>query len=526
MHQNIHLMKVTFIGAGTMGGAVSLGLAASGAVRPEEITVTARSEKSLRKFKNTGINTCRSNAEAVKGADIIFYAVKPWQMEGVMRETAPSIDFKRQMIVSIAPGVKEADIFNWMSEEGGKPSLAYVIPNTAVEIGESMTFIVPVSVSDGQVKILEKLFRKVGRVEVVESGKLLAGTSVASCGIAYAMRYISASEKGAEMLGLDKNSIRKVVCQTVRGASELISRHKSEPEREIDRVTTPNGLTIKGLYAMEDAGFSESVVKGLTVNTAPRHRIVVKVGSNVLTRQDGALNTTRVSDIVDQIVSIRNLGYDVVLVTSGAVACGRSLIKQNRKLDEVQQRQLFSALGQVRLMDLYYKLFIDYGINVGQILTMKNSFERKRDYATQRECMEVMLSSGVIPIVNENDAVAIKELMFTDNDELSSLVASMIGAEKLIILSNIDGIYDGDPAGPGSKVIGRVSPDDDVTRFISPSKSKFGRGGMVSKCSIAMRTAASGIKVIIANCNRGNILVDLLTRPEETVHTEFDAIQK
>jgi len=362
---------------------------------------------------------------------------------------------------------------------------------------------------------------KVGKVEVVERAKLIAGTSVASCGIAYAMRYISASAQGAKMLGLNDSSIRKVVCQTIRGAAELISQHKSEPEREIDRVTTPNGLTIKGLYAMEDAGFSESVIKGLTVNTAKKHRIVVKVGSNVLTRHDGALNTTRVSSIVDQIVNIRKLGYEVILVTSGAVACGRSLIRQNRKLDEVQQRQLYSALGQVRLMDLYYKLFIDYGVNVGQILTMKNSFERKRDYATQRECMEVMLASGVVPIVNENDAVAIKELMFTDNDELSGLVATMMGAEKLIILSNIDGIYDGDPKNPQSKVIAKVSPKDEVEQYISTSKSEFGRGGMISKCGIALKTAASGIEVIIANGNRDNIITDVLTHPEETIHTEF-----
>lgn len=514
-------MKLTFIGAGNIGGAAAVGLARFSSVNAGSIVVTARHEKSLKRFAKSGIRTSLDNVEAVKGSDIVFYAVKPWQMEDVVAQTRDVLDYDRQMVVSIAPGVPADKLKEWFDKDGRTPSIAYVIPNTAIEIGESMTFIAPVTASDEQTALLKKLFDTVGKALVVPQSQMIAGTSVASCGIAYAMRYISASEKGAKALGLDEKDIQKVVCQTVRGASELICGNNSEPEKEIDRVTTPNGMTIKGLNAMEDAGFSAAVVKGLTVDTRKKRRIVVKVGSNVLTRHDGALDTTRVSSIVDQIVAVRRQGFEVVLVTSGAVACGRSLIRQNDKLDDVQQRQLYSAIGQVRLMDLYYKLFIDYGINVGQILTMKKNFSTKREYNNQRNCVEVMLQSGVVPVVNENDTVSIKELMFTDNDELSGLVATMVGAEALIILSNVDGVYSGDPSAKGSSVIPTLRPGEEFDKFVTDARSEFGRGGMTSKCHIASTTAASGVKVIIANGKRDNIIVDVLTRPEETVHTEF-----
>jgi glutamate 5-kinase len=452
----------------------------------------------------------------------VFYAVKPWQMEAVLRETAPSLDYGRQTIVSIAPGIKPEQLKEWLEKDGTVPSIAYVIPNTAIEIGESMTYISAVTASDEQVSMLKSLFDRVGKTQVVPLEHMLYGTSLASCGIAYAMRYISASAEGGAQLGLEPEGIGEAVCQTVRGAAALVGAKGFDPEHEIDRVTTPNGLTIRGLNAMEEAGFSDAVIKGLKVIKAPRkRRIVVKVGSNVLTRSDGSLDTTRVSSIVDQIVELRGAGYETVLVTSGAVACGRSLIREDRKLTDVQQRQLYSAIGQVRLMDLYYRLFQNYGITVGQVLTMKKNFDEGQEYENQKSCMEVMLQSHVLPVVNENDTVSITELMFTDNDELSGLVAGMVGAETLIILSNVDGVYDGQPEDPYSKVIPIINPTDSFEEHISTKKSSSGRGGMASKCNVARKLAAGGIRVIIANGNREGILVDVLKDPDHTVHTEF-----
>lgn len=250
-------------------------------------------------------------------------------------------------------------------------------------------------------------------------------------------------------------------------------------------------------------------------------RIVIKVGSNVLTRKDGKLDITRMSAIVDQIAWLRNKGYEVILVSSGAVASGRGELKVERKLGSVEQRQLFSALGQVKLINLYYDLFREYHIHVGQVLTMKENFSSRREYLNQRACMTVMLENGVIPIVNENDTVSVTELMFTDNDELSGLIASMMDARMLIILSNIDGIYNGSPSNPDSQVIRTVGHGKDMSEYIQDEKSGFGRGGMITKCSIARKVADEGIRVIIANGRRDDILINLISSPQSTLHTEF-----
>ncbi|MBP5508106.1 MAG: glutamate 5-kinase [Prevotella sp.] len=252
-----------------------------------------------------------------------------------------------------------------------------------------------------------------------------------------------------------------------------------------------------------------------------KHRIVVKVGSNVLTRTDGKLDVTRMSALVDQIAMLRKHGYEVILVSSGAMASGRGELKVSHSLDSVEQRQLFSAVGQVKLIGLYYDLFREFGIHVGQVLTMKENFEPGEQYSNQRACMTVMLENDVLPIVNENDTVSVTELMFTDNDELSGLIAQMMQADTLILLSNIDGIFTANPDNPDAKLIREVAPDCDLSEYIQPEKSAFGRGGMHSKYTTARKVSQSGIRVIIANGERENILTDLFERPANTPHTEF-----
>ena len=252
----------------------------------------------------------------------------------------------------------------------------------------------------------------------------------------------------------------------------------------------------------------------------PYRRITVKVGSNVLTRADGTLDVTRMSALVDQVADLRRRGIEVILVSSGAVASGRSEIRPIRRLDSVDQRQLFSAVGQAKLINRYYELFREHDIAVGQVLTTKESFGTRGHYLNQKNCMTVMLENGVIPIVNENDTISVSELMFTDNDELSGLIASMMDAQALIILSNVDGIYDGSPSDPASRVIPEIRPGDDFASCIQTSKSSFGRGGMLTKTSIARKVADEGITVIIANGRRENVLVEIVENEERRMKKE------
>jgi glutamate 5-kinase len=259
----------------------------------------------------------------------------------------------------------------------------------------------------------------------------------------------------------------------------------------------------------------------------PYKRIAVKVGSNVLTRSDGTLNITRMSALVDQIAELYRNGIAVVLISSGAVASGRSEIKPEKKLDALAARQLYAAVGQAKLINRYYELFREHRIPCGQLLTTKENFGTRRHYLNQKHCMEVMLENGVIPIVNENDSVSVTELMFTDNDELSGLIAAMTNMDALIILSNVDGVYDGDPSDPASRVIQEVAEADDPPPFfVNTEKSQFGRGGMLTKCSIAKKAANEGIAVIIANGMRENILPDILNKDRNVICTRFIPAEK
>ena len=257
------------------------------------------------------------------------------------------------------------------------------------------------------------------------------------------------------------------------------------------------------------------------------NRIVVKVGSNVLTREDGMLNVTGMAQIVDQIASLRKAGLQIILVTSGAVAAGRAEVELQRKLDPVSSRQLWSAVGQVKLINRYADLFREYGIICAQVLTTKENFSDRLHYLNMRNCMTTLLENGVVPVVNENDTISVTELMFTDNDELSGLIASMMDMEALIILTNVDGVFSGSPDDPKSKLISSVKHGEAIAiEAISGKKSNFGRGGMLTKFHIASKLAGQGISVHIANGAKSNSLTDLLNNNKEAVHTHFVPTEK
>jgi glutamate 5-kinase len=264
----------------------------------------------------------------------------------------------------------------------------------------------------------------------------------------------------------------------------------------------------------------------MTKEKSKYKRIVVKIGSNVLTCANGTLDTLRMSSLVEQIATLFRSGVEIIIVSSGAMASGRGelgLRMPLRKLDPVSARQLFSAVGQVKLINTYYNLFRNMEIDCGQVLTTKESLSTRNHYLNQKNCMETMLNNKVIPVVNENDTISVTELMFTDNDELSGMVAAMMNVDALIILSNIDGVYNGNPSAENVEVIREIkSKNTDISDYISSDKSHFGRGGMLTKTRIARKVADEGIEVIIANGKRENILADLvLNRLVDVVCTRF-----
>jgi glutamate 5-kinase len=250
-------------------------------------------------------------------------------------------------------------------------------------------------------------------------------------------------------------------------------------------------------------------------------RIAVKIGSNVLTRADRSLDVTRISSLVDQISELHRKGMEIILISSGAVASGRSEIKVKGKLDAISARQLYSAVGQAKLINRYYEFFKEHGIACGQVLTTKESLSTRRHYLNQRNCVGVMLENKVIPIMNENDTISVTELMFTDNDELSGMIAAMMNVEALILLSNVDGIYNGSPEESDSEVIREIGLTRNLSDYIQADKSTFGRGGMLTKYRIAQKVANEGIEVIIANGKTENILPRLLEKDTNAICSRF-----
>jgi glutamate 5-kinase len=251
-------------------------------------------------------------------------------------------------------------------------------------------------------------------------------------------------------------------------------------------------------------------------------KITVKVGSNVLTRSDGTLNVPRIAHLVDQIAVLHSEGVEIVLVSSGAVASGKAVLTPARKYDDVSSRQLWAALGQVKLINRYSDFLREHNLVCAQVLTTKENFSSRKHYLNMKNCITTLLENKVIPIVNENDTISVTELMFTDNDELSGLMATLAASEALIILTNVDGVYSGAPGEEGSEIIEEIGcessgPDIRPTGL----KSEFGRGGMITKLRIARKVAAGGISVHIANGNRENILIELLDSGTHISHTHF-----
>ena len=257
-------MTIGIIGAGNMGGAIARGIAAGGNIAVADITVTSpnrHGELDALKADFPDLCVATDNRQAT-GADVIIVAVKPWLLDEVMSEIADSIDFAQQILVSIVAGASLEHLATF-SKSTATPAVFRVIPNTAIAVGESMTFIASANATSEQVGCVTNIFSNLGKVMVVEERLMGAGTAIASCGIAYVMRYVRAATEAGVELGMRANDAKKAMLQTLIGAARLLEATGSNPEAEIDKVTTPGGLTIKGLNAMERYGFTTAVIEGL-----------------------------------------------------------------------------------------------------------------------------------------------------------------------------------------------------------------------------------------------------------------------
>ena len=253
-----------------MGGALARGLAQSSIISTSGIYVSNPSTPKLEALKTEfpEINVTTNNCEAATAADMIVLAIKPWKVVEVLDEIKPHLDYTRQTIASMVGGLGIAEISKWLDNGSCVlPATYLIIPNTAIATRSSMTFIASARSTEERDSLIMDIFNELGEAMLVDEGLIPAATSLASCGIAYALRYVRAAMEGGVELGFRADDAKRIVMQTMRGAADILAANNSHPEAEIDRVTTPGGLTIKGLNAMEAAGFTHSVIEGLRAST-------------------------------------------------------------------------------------------------------------------------------------------------------------------------------------------------------------------------------------------------------------------
>lgn len=246
-----------------MGGAIARGLAASQFVPAADICVTRRDASRLADFAALGMTVTTDNAAAAASADVMIVAVKPWMAEDVCRSLAPSVR-KGTLVASVVAGLSTAKLAEYF---GGECPIFRVMPNTGASVGESMSFVSAANSTPEQNAVVLDIFGKIGSAMLIEEHLMGAATALSGCGIAYALRYIRASVEAGVELGFKADVAAAIVAQTVKGAAELILRNGSNPEAEIDKVTTPGGWTIKGLNALEHAGFTSAVIKGIIASS-------------------------------------------------------------------------------------------------------------------------------------------------------------------------------------------------------------------------------------------------------------------
>ena len=244
-----------------------------------------------------------------------------------------------------------------------------------------------------------------------------------------------------------------------------------------------------------------------------KNRIIIKIGSSSLTHsQTGALDLTKLEILIREICNIKNMGKDVILVSSGAIAVGSRSVGFHEKPKKLEEKQACAAIGQAKLMMIYQKLFSEYGHMAAQVLMTKNTITNNESRKNAYNTFQELLKLGAIPIVNENDTVSTYEIQFGDNDTLSALVASLVGADLLILLSDIDGLFTDDPhKNPDAEFIHVVKNlDENLMRMGKDTSSAVGTGGMSTKLSAAKIATTSGADMIIANGKDFHIIHKIL----------------
>ena len=255
----VMINKIAIIGGGNLGTSIAKGLVHAGRPFNGDLVVTRRRTQLIRELEKDGIKVGSDNVEAATDAGLVILAVKPYQLEGVLKEILPVLK-PDTLMISLAAGVASDQISEMA---GGRKAIFRVMPNTAIAIGESMTCVSSYQADEEQNEEIRSLFAPMGEVQFIPEELMASATVLAACGIAFALRFIRAATQGGVEIGFGSDLALRIASQTVKGAAELLIQDQTHPEEEIDKVTTPRGITISGLNEMEHKGFSSSLIQGI-----------------------------------------------------------------------------------------------------------------------------------------------------------------------------------------------------------------------------------------------------------------------
>lgn len=254
--------RIAIIGCGNLGKTIAHGLLDDG-FNPDALTLTRRNTTLLQDMERKGVQVTSDNLEAVNTSDVVVLAVKPYNVEPILKEMSGSLEVGRHTLVCLATGITLEELSTWSGKE---LPIFRAMPNTAADVNESMTLICDKGASPAQREAITQLFDKIGSTLYIDESLMEAATILGACGIAYVLRFMRAMIQGGIEVGFDAKTATAIVSQTMKGASELIIQNGSHPESEIDKVTTPKGCTITGLNEMEHAGFSSALIKGIVAS--------------------------------------------------------------------------------------------------------------------------------------------------------------------------------------------------------------------------------------------------------------------
>lgn len=256
-------MKIAIIGAGEMGGAFATGLLKGTMFSPGNITVANPHDDKLQKFAQMGASITTDNKTAAQDADFVALVVKPGVVKTVIDEIKSELDYGKQVIINMAASITIDQLETWLEKDGVVPEIFQVIPNIGIAERASMSFIAPNAKGYDNIRKVKDIFDDLGESMMTDERLLFAGTAMAGCGIAYVMRFVRAASEAGVELGFKADDAKEIIVQTMNGAVKLLQGKGRHPETEIDKVTTPGGMTIKGLNAMERHGFSTAVIEGI-----------------------------------------------------------------------------------------------------------------------------------------------------------------------------------------------------------------------------------------------------------------------